>query len=221
MSSRGIRNHNPGNLRRTEDRCEGLAAEQTDPEFFQFKTPPYGIRALAMNLKAYQARHKLRTIGRIIARWSPPKDKRNDTRAYIAAVADMTGFGVDEELDLFDYRFARPLVEAIIMQENGEQPYSDKEINEGLMLAGIPLPERPLNKSRTIRGGRLAIASAGASGAASFVDWMADHSSDLWETLSPWLPYLKGASVAFVVVTVIAVGVMYWARIDDHRKLRR
>ena len=33
---RGIRNHNPGNLRRSADPWQGLATTQTDEEFFQF-----------------------------------------------------------------------------------------------------------------------------------------------------------------------------------------
>lgn len=34
---RGIRNNNPGNLRRTKDPWQGLAETQTDLEFFVFK----------------------------------------------------------------------------------------------------------------------------------------------------------------------------------------
>ena len=32
-ATRGIRNHNPGNLRRSADPWQGLAPEQTDKEF--------------------------------------------------------------------------------------------------------------------------------------------------------------------------------------------
>ena len=42
---RGIRNNNFGNLRITKDKWQGLREEQTDPEFFQFKSPKWGYRA--------------------------------------------------------------------------------------------------------------------------------------------------------------------------------
>lgn len=34
---RGIRNCNPGNIRLTRDKWQGLRSEQTDTEFFQFE----------------------------------------------------------------------------------------------------------------------------------------------------------------------------------------
>ena len=36
---RGIRNRNPGNIRRSRDRWKGLAPAQTDPAFFVFDAP--------------------------------------------------------------------------------------------------------------------------------------------------------------------------------------
>ena len=41
---RGIRNHNPGNIRRSQDPWQGLASAQNDPEFFIFQSAIYGIR---------------------------------------------------------------------------------------------------------------------------------------------------------------------------------
>jgi hypothetical protein len=37
---RGIRNNNPGNLRRNSDPWQGLAERQGDVEFFTFKSIP-------------------------------------------------------------------------------------------------------------------------------------------------------------------------------------
>ena len=87
---RGIRNHNPGNLRRSADPWQGLAAEQSDAEFFQFASAKWGIRALARTLIAYQDRVGLKTIKQMIGRWAPPNE--NDTGAYVRAV----GASVDE-----------------------------------------------------------------------------------------------------------------------------
>ena len=37
---RGIRNNNPGNIRLSKDKWQGLRQEQTDGTFFQFIAPP-------------------------------------------------------------------------------------------------------------------------------------------------------------------------------------
>ena len=41
MTTRGIRNHNPGNIRHGEQ-WQGLAKEQTDPSFCVFISNEYG-----------------------------------------------------------------------------------------------------------------------------------------------------------------------------------
>ncbi len=50
---RGVRNNNPGNIR-LGIAWNGLAPEQTDPDFCQFITPQFGIRALCIVLLTYQ-----------------------------------------------------------------------------------------------------------------------------------------------------------------------
>ena len=213
---RGIRNNNPGNLRRTKDKWEGLAKEQPDRTFFTFTSPIYGIRALARTLIVYQDKHRLRTIRQIITRWAPMDE--NDTMTYIATVADLSGIDASIEIDLREWENMRPLVEAMIIQENGEQPYSEGEIERGIMLAGVAPPVRTLGKSRTVKGGQIATVGVGASGAASLLDFFSDHTADLWDMLYPWLPYIKGASIGFLVLAVGGIGLMLWARLDDNRK---
>src|SRR3990172_2078626 len=95
---RGVRNNNPGNLRRTDDTWQGLSPRQPDNDFFTFKSAAYGIRALARTLIAYQDEHRLRTIRQIISRWAPASE--NDTGAYIDAVAKSTGLDADRPLDM-------------------------------------------------------------------------------------------------------------------------
>jgi len=82
---RGIRNHNPGNIRRSADPWQGLAKDQNDDAFFQFAEPKWGIRALARVLISYQDRHGLRTVRGIVSRWAPPVE--NKTSSYIDHVA--------------------------------------------------------------------------------------------------------------------------------------
>ena len=47
---RGLRN-NPGNLRRTGDRWQGLRPVQDDPEFLQFEAPCWGYPRGRLNTR--------------------------------------------------------------------------------------------------------------------------------------------------------------------------
>ena len=139
---RGIRNHNPGNIELGNDKWQGLAAEQTDGRFAQFKDPTWGIRALATILITYQDKHKIRTIAGIIKRWAPAVE--NDTQAYIDAVCESSGFTQTEKLDMHNYDHLRPILEAIIRHENGRGPklnentwYDEATIKTGLQRAGV------------------------------------------------------------------------------------
>lgn len=125
---RGIRNHNPGNIRRSGDAWQGLAPVQADPAFFQFVDPVYGIRALVRILDNYQRKHGLRTVRQIINRWAPPVE--NDTGAYVAHAARALGVDPDASIDVRDHMAA--LVRVIIQHENGQQPYSGAQIAQGI-----------------------------------------------------------------------------------------
>lgn len=84
MSTRGIRNNNPANIRRG---CawKGLAEKQTDREFCQFVTMTWGVRALLVTLRTYVRKYNLHTVREIITRWAPPSDG-NNTEKYIEFV---------------------------------------------------------------------------------------------------------------------------------------
>lgn len=84
MSTRGIRNNNPANIRRGCN-WKGLTEKQTDKEFCQFITMTWGVRALLVTLRTYVVKHKLHTIPQIIERWAPPQDG-NATNRYIEFV---------------------------------------------------------------------------------------------------------------------------------------
>ena len=81
---RGLRNNNPGNIRRSKDNWQGLAPEQTDPQFFQFTAPEWGYRALIKTLQTYRKKHNLQTIAEMIGRWAPTNE--NNTSGYISRV---------------------------------------------------------------------------------------------------------------------------------------
>ena len=156
---RGIRLHNPGNIRKG-DRWKGLDTPSDDGSFCRFKSAPYGIRALAVVLETYQDRRlaadgsAIDTVREVVERWAPPVE--NDTESYIHSVRQATGFKPGQHIDVHDFGTAMALCKAIIRHENGSQPYSDAELAKGLHLAGIEAPHAPLKKSRTITGAQVA-----------------------------------------------------------------
>ncbi|MCX7366268.1 MAG: structural protein P5 [Alphaproteobacteria bacterium] len=206
---RGIYNDNPGNLRRSPDPWQGLAPEQTDREFFQFTSAKWGIRALARTLIAYQDRVGLKTIKQMIGRWAPPTE--NDTGAYVRAVAASVGVGADEQIDVHDYAVLRPLTLAIIRHENGQQPYTDAEIDAGLVLAGVEPPQRVLTQSRTVQGGQVA-AGATVLGLTAEAVRQVEPAIPLLQTMLQLAPWVVGA------VALAGIAYMIWARIDDRRR---
>lgn len=121
LAPRGIRNNNPGNLRRTRDAWLGLQPVQTDPEYFQFASIEYGLRALGVLLLNYRDRYGLDTVDAIVERFAPAHE--NPTAAYKAAVASrlFPGEPVDVAVEKpFDVAHRlRDLMRAIVIQENG------------------------------------------------------------------------------------------------------
>lgn len=206
---RGIRNHNPGNLRRSSDPWQGLAQEQTDPDFFQFASAKWGIRALARTLISYQDRVGITTIKKMIGRWAPPNE--NDTDAYVRAVAANVGVGAGDKIDLHDYSRLRPMVLAVIRHENGQQPYTDAEIDAGLVLAGVEPPQKPLSQSRTVQGGQVA-AGATVLGLTAEAIRDVEPAFPLLQTALQIAPWIVGA------LSLAGISYMIWARIDDHRR---
>lgn len=106
MSTRGIRNNNPANIRRGCN-WKGLAKTQTDREFCQFDTMTWGVRALLVTLRTYVVKHHLHTVREIITRWAPPSDG-NNTEVYIKFVEkEINELSVPISLSLQDYDFYR------------------------------------------------------------------------------------------------------------------
>jgi len=129
---RGWRNNNPGNIR-NGPKWNGLRAIQTDPDFSQFTSPEFGIRALAKLLINYQTNHRTTTIRLIIERYAP--DAENDTEAYVQYVSKMVATEPDLGYRLTNKTLLADLVMAIISFECGVQPYSRDIIMRGVNLA--------------------------------------------------------------------------------------
>lgn len=128
---RGLRNNNPGNLRRSSDNWQGLRPVQADPEFFQFETMAYGYRALIRTLQNYRRIHGLRTVAEMIARWAPQHE--NDTAAYIRAVCQDLQVPDSYVPDVDDRETMCALAAAISRVENGTEAVME-DIERGWAL---------------------------------------------------------------------------------------
>ena len=96
-SVRGLRNNNPGNLRRTNEKWQGKVpfSQSTDNEFEQFITVAWGLRAMYKNMITHIGRGK-NTISKLISVYAPPNE--NDTQAYVNQVAQSVGISATATL---------------------------------------------------------------------------------------------------------------------------
>lgn len=125
---RGIRNCNPGNIRVTKDKWQGLRSVQTDREFFQFVEMKWGYRALVRTLQNYRRIHGCYTITDFITRWAPSSE--NNTLAYIKSVCFQLGVPSVYVPDVDDRDTMCALAAAISKHENGVDA-NMKEVQDG------------------------------------------------------------------------------------------
>lgn len=128
MEPRGIRNCNPGNIRITKDKWQGLREVQTDAEFFQFKAMKWGYRAMIRTLQNYRKRHGCETIADFIRRWAPPTE--NNTVTYIRFVCEKMGVPSVFVPNVESKPAMCMMVYAIAYFENGVEPQME-EISKG------------------------------------------------------------------------------------------
>lgn len=114
---RGLRNNNPGNIRLSKDRWQGLREIQEDRDFFQFKSIEFGYRALIRTLQNYRRRHGCKTIADYINRWAPPCE--NNTTGYITRVCREMQVPSSYVPDIDDKATMCAFAAAISLVENG------------------------------------------------------------------------------------------------------
>lgn len=132
--TRGERNNNPGNIRRTNTRWKGMASDQSgDPSYIVFIAPEYGIRAMTRVLFTYYERYGLNTVRKIISRWAPPSE--NPTADYVQNVANALGVHPDDEIDVTDPGILWTMVDRIIVQENGRNIFDAEALAAGIGAA--------------------------------------------------------------------------------------
>lgn len=131
---RGIRNNNPGNIRNSHrtDWCGEVAElDKMDQAFEEFKSMPYGIRAMMLLLKNYQKKYGLNSIEDLIGRYAPSSE--NNTAIYIRRVSMEMQIPSSAPLDLEDKATMCALVDAMCLVENGQR-VSTEDIEAGWEL---------------------------------------------------------------------------------------
>ncbi len=114
--SRGLRNCNPGNIRKGGDTFQGEVLPGGDPAFKQFQSMIYGYRAMFVTLATYIERGH-NTIEKIISRWAPSNE--NNTESYIKTVAKMSKVPRAQILSTADGKRIKGIVAAMSFVENG------------------------------------------------------------------------------------------------------
>lgn len=130
--TRGYRNNNPGNIRKTLKKWLG-EVDGKDKDFKTFESMPYGYRALFALLREYMSKG-YDTIEKIINRYAPVSE--NATESYINTVCKKTGLRKDEFLTFAAKDKVKKLVAAISFVENGIEP-DIKNIDEGYKLLNV------------------------------------------------------------------------------------
>ena len=135
MKPRGLRNNNPGNIRRSDTLYVG-EKESTDPEFKQFTSMAYGYRAMFMLLYTYQIRYGLNTLRGMISRYAP--ENENNTSNYIRQVSHWSGIDANIRITATNRDTMIPLVCAMSRFENGV-PSVPQEVEQGwgLFIADV------------------------------------------------------------------------------------
>ncbi|QBQ73025.1 internal protein [Hafnia phage vB_HpaA_yong1] len=129
MASRGVRNNNPGNIRKSKDQWEGAIGD--DGEFVTFDSPESGARAMAKNLMSY-GRQGYDSIEKIINRYAPPSE--NDTQSYIDSIVSATGIPATQSIDLTDPDTLVTLTQAMSFHETGHR-YDPSVFQQGVSRA--------------------------------------------------------------------------------------
>jgi hypothetical protein len=158
MTTRGVRNNNPGNIIKSSIQWTGEKNSLNESVFEVFDTPEHGIQALAENLLRYQSKHNIKTIEDCINRWAPPHE--NNTIAYVDEVSRQLGVTRRTELDFSDPTTLRALTNAIGRYECNRAEfdayYTDVIIDNGIAAAlGIRAqdvvvkPQEPVESTQT------------------------------------------------------------------------
>jgi hypothetical protein len=128
---RGLRNNNPGNIRKNNIVYQGEVVSSNDETFKQFTTMAYGYRAIFVVLHTYQRKYGINTIADIIVRYAPAIE--NHTTEYIRAVSEASGVPATIHITTTNSDIMIPIVSAMSRVENGV-PAVMSEVEAGWKL---------------------------------------------------------------------------------------
>lgn len=115
---RGIRNNNPLNIRIGNTWLgERLPADCDDPDFEQFISMAYGLRAAFCILRRYIRHYHRCTVDQIIQSWAPTNE--NATDKYIDFVCKKMECAADRQILYEDKPTMCALVQAMAQMESG------------------------------------------------------------------------------------------------------
>lgn len=129
--TRGIRNNNPGNIKRSNSRWKGLALpmemteeQKSEQVFCVFKEAVWGIRAMCKILQTYRSRGAWSILD-YVQIWAPKTDA-NPVENYARYIAEKLELDYrNDGLDLDDHETLLGMLQSMIYFENGQQPYDD------------------------------------------------------------------------------------------------
>lgn len=207
MSTRGIRNNNPMNIRISTNKWEGKVTPNTDGSFEQFNTPEDGIRAGAKLLLTYHTHYGSKSVADLINRFAPQGDN-NPTREYALFVAKEAGVTVNQDIDLDNYPVMLGVITGIIKFENkGEMPYSESTFRDALKRAGVAeTPNKPILQESTVAV-PMVTGAVGIVGAVSTIANAVSPFSDLLTGLAAHAPWFVAGVIllglGYVLITKI------------------
>lgn len=117
LQPRGIRNNNPLNIR-IGNTWLGERPEPTDPQFEEFISLEYGLRAAFVILRRYFRRYRRNTIATIVETWAPASE--NNTQRYIDTVSRLISLSPLAPIDFDDKVTMCRLVDAMAVVEVGQ-----------------------------------------------------------------------------------------------------
>jgi hypothetical protein len=116
--SRGLRNNNPLNIRRTKTKWVGASNVQGDPEFVTFTSMAMGYRAAMVTIRTYVKSYQCQTVSAVIRRWAPPTE--NNTNTYLQTVCLRGKLKPNDTVNPDDQAVMMRLVSAMSFVENGQ-----------------------------------------------------------------------------------------------------
>ena len=115
--TRGEKNNNYLNIRKSADIFIGEIIPSKDSASKQFIAAEYGYRAAFKILATYHNKGK-DTIEKIVTTWAPPSE--NDTPAYIANVSQRSGINKMKKLNINDKESYVKIAQAMSISEIGK-----------------------------------------------------------------------------------------------------